>query len=189
VEDGLEHACEVLSATPTPLPAQPRRHGSKQVHAGARRLASRAATREAHRMPAPPTEIVASFHDPLEARLACGRLQAEGIAATLGNEQTALANWEWRLALGGIPLRVAARDVARACEVLADLEAGAFALAHDDDPAHHDADPAPADASDPRAVFRDHETASSRLAWLALFLFQVPLPWRRRRRARGLRAM
>ncbi len=136
---------------------------------------------------AAPTEIVASFHDPLEARLACGRLQAEGIHAVLGNEQTALANWEWRLAIGGLPLRVAADDAARAREVLLRLDAGEFALAAEpatgDDPAALDGDV----LCEPRsgnAMQTDHESVSSRIAWLALFLLQIPLPWRRRTRVR-----
>lgn len=139
---------------------------------------------------AAPTEIVAHFHDPLEARIACGRLHAEGIAAALGNEQTALANWEWRLAIGGIVLRVAPGDADHARAVLAAVDAGDYTLAADDEDTHdgtHDHAHADAHANPPGPLLHEHESPSSRLAWLALFLLQLPLPWRRPRHARGYR--
>src|SRR3546814_6077632 len=44
---------------------------------------------------------VAHYTDPIEAHLARGRLLSEGIDADLGDENLAMANWEWRLAVGG----------------------------------------------------------------------------------------
>ncbi|WP_052772939.1 DUF2007 domain-containing protein [Luteimonas sp. FCS-9] len=115
------------------------------------------------------TVIVARYTDPLEAQLVCGRLQAEGIDAFVGDEHTALANWGWRLAIGGVKVHVPDADAARARAIIADLDAGAYALATDD-----------ASAGAPVPI--DRESWSSRLAWVALVLFQLPLPWRRRRR-------
>lgn len=112
--------------------------------------------------------VVASFTDPIEAHLARGRLEAEGIDARLDDEHSNLANWEWRLAIGGAKLRVPAAQAGRAREVLAALDAGAYAL---DEPG------APAAPGAP-----DRESLSSRLAWAALMLLNLPLPWRRRRR-------
>jgi len=110
---------------------------------------------------------VAHYTDPIEAHLARGRLQSEGIDAHLGDEHLAVANWEWRLAVGGVKLRVAERDADRARAVLVAMEAGEYAL--------------DADTDDARALLPpDRESWSSRLAWLALMLFAVPLPWRRR---------
>ena len=112
---------------------------------------------------------VAHYTDPIEAHLARGLLQSEGIDAHLGDEHLAVANWEWRLAVGGVKVRVADRDVARARAILAALEAGEYAL--------------DADTEDERALQApDRESWSSRLAWLALMLFAIPLPWRRRAR-------
>lgn len=108
--------------------------------------------------------VVASFTDPIEAQLARGRLQAEGIEARLDDEHSNLANWEWRLAIGGAKLRVPAAQAGRAREVLAALDAGAYAL---------DEETAPLDPP-------DRESPSSRLAWAALMLLNLPLPWRRR---------
>ena len=112
--------------------------------------------------------ILASYTDPLEAQIALGRLQAEGIDARLDDAHSVLANWEWRLAIGGAKLRVPEAQAARAREVLAAIEAGAFAL--DDG----------ADDGGPLRV-PDRESLSGRIAWLMLMLFNIPLPWRRRR--------
>jgi hypothetical protein len=110
---------------------------------------------------------VAHYTDPIEAHLARGRLQSEGIHAHLGDEHLAMANWEWRLAVGGVKLRVADRDAERARIVLRAMDAGEYMLE--------------ADTDDARALQApDRESWSSRLAWLALMLFAIPLPWRRR---------
>jgi hypothetical protein len=112
---------------------------------------------------------VAHYTDPIEAHLARGRLVSEGIDAHLGDEHLAMANWEWRLAVGGVKLRVADRDAERARRVLQAIDAGEYAL--------------DADSDEARALQApDRESWSSRLAWLALMLFAIPLPWRRRAR-------
>ena len=111
---------------------------------------------------------IAHYTDPIEAHLARGRLLSEGIDAHLGDEHLAAANWEWRLAVGGVKLRVADRDVERAKIVLQSLDAGEYALA----------DIESEDARDLHAP--DRESWSSRLAWVGLMLFGIPLPWRRR---------
>lgn len=111
---------------------------------------------------------IAHYTDPIEAHLARGRLLSEGIDAHLGDEHLAAANWEWRLAVGGVKLRVADRDVELARIVLQSLDAGEYALA----------DVESEDARDLHAP--DRESWSSRLAWVGLMLFGIPLPWRRR---------
>ncbi|MGJ4730532.1 putative signal transducing protein [Luteimonas sp. SDU101] len=114
---------------------------------------------------------VASYLDPIQAQIARGLLQSEGIEAQLGDEHLALANWEWRLAIGGTRLRVAEADAARARAILQALDAGEYAI---------DDEGAPADAA-LRAP--DRESPSSRLAWVAMVLLNIPLPWRRRTRS------
>ena len=111
---------------------------------------------------------VASYIDPIEAQIARGLLQSEGLEVHVGDEHLAVANWEWRLAIGGTRLRVPTAQASRAREILRAMEAGEYAI--DDDAA-----PAP-----PHMRAPDRETLSSRLAWLALMLCSLPLPWRRR---------
>ncbi|MFP3813666.1 putative signal transducing protein, partial [Bacillus sp. SIMBA_005] len=73
--------------------------------------------------------------DPIEAQIAAGLLQAEGIGVHLGDQNMALANWEWRLAIGGVKLHVRDDQAAHAREVIRRLDAGEFSLpqAADDD--------------------------------------------------------
>ena len=111
---------------------------------------------------------IASYPDPIQAQIVRGLLASEGIEAHVGDEHLALANWEWRLAIGGNRVRVAAEDAERALRILRALEAGEYAI---------DDDAAPAD---PQLLPPDRESPSSRLAWLALMLLHIPLPWRRR---------
>lgn len=130
---------------------------------------------------------VAAYSDPIEAQLALGLLQAEGIPARLDDIGTAIANWEWRLAIGGIRLRVPDAQAIHARRVLAALDAGEYALDDDPPPAGEErAHPARQAAGGPggeagavQPPYR--ESVSSRIAWVALMLFGVPLPWRRRR--------
>lgn len=109
---------------------------------------------------------IARFADPLEAQIACGRLRAEGIDAHVADAHMGLANWEWRLAVGGTRVLVGEADAEFARKVMRDLDAGHYAL---------DADPADGPL---HAPYR--ESWSSRIAWIALMLFNVPLPWRRK---------
>ena len=106
---------------------------------------------------------VASYLDPIEAHIVCGRLQAEGIDAMVSDDQTNLANWEWRQAIGGTRVRVAEDQFEAARALIADLDRGAFSLEPD--------------AAGQPPPYR--ETLSSRLALLFGMLFGVPLPWRR----------
>ena len=141
---------------------------------------------------------VAAYSDPIEAQLALGLLQAEGIPARLDDTGTAIANWEWRLAIGGMRLRVPDEQVMHARRVLAALEAGEYALDEDavspEDREERDHGARGMDGRgaagdgrhDPGALLApDRESFSSRVAWAALMLFGLPLPWRRRRADAG----
>ena len=109
---------------------------------------------------------VARFADLLEAQIACGRLRAEGVDAHVADAHMGLANWEWRLAVGGTRVLVDEADAERARKVMRDLDAGLYAL---------DAESAEEPLHPP-----SRESRSSRIAWIALMLFGLPLPWRRK---------
>ena len=112
---------------------------------------------------------VAHYHDPIEAHIARGLLASQGIDAHLGDEHLALANWEWRLAVGGVKLRVPQEQAQHARNILHAAESGEYVLDEEED------------ADDPQALQPPYrESWSSRLAWVALMLFSVPLPWRRK---------
>lgn len=116
---------------------------------------------------------VAHYHDPIEAHIARGLLASQGIDAHLGDEHLALANWEWRLAVGGVKLRVPQEQAMHARNILRAAESGEYVL--DEDDAEREA------TAEERALQTPYrESWSSRLAWVALMLFSVPLPWRRK---------
>jgi len=115
-------------------------------------------------------KTVASYLDPLEAHIVCGRLQAEGFDAHVADDQTNLANWEWRTAIGGTRVRVHEDDYLQARALIAELDGGAFALVDDEGPAPEDGAP----------LHPDRETWSSRLALVFGLGLGIPLPWRRR---------
>jgi hypothetical protein len=108
---------------------------------------------------------IARYADPLEAQITCGRLRAEGIDAHVADAHMGLANWEWRLAVGGTRVLVDEADAEFARKVMRDLDAGRYAL--------------DVESTDEPLQAPDRESWSSRLAWIALMLFGLPLPWRR----------
>ncbi|AFT69142.1 hypothetical protein B5T_00858 [Alloalcanivorax dieselolei B5] len=115
---------------------------------------------------------VAAYTDPLQAHLARGRLQAEGIQAEVVHEHHVWANWALSNALGGVKLQVAEADAERARTVLGELAEGAFEL---DEP----------EADRPRCPRCGGLTGSElkmrwRVAMVGFFLFSLPLPFRRR---------
>lgn len=69
--------------------------------------------------PAPAT--IAVFDHVMEAEIAKGRLEAEGIEAFVQDENLVVQNWLYRNAIGGLRLQVAADDANRAAEILASM--------------------------------------------------------------------
>lgn len=111
-------------------------------------------------------KTLCGYTDPLEAHIVCGRLQAEGFTVHVADAHSTVANWNWRLAIGGAKVRVLTHEFAEARELLRALERGELALTPDEGGAVM---PAP-----------DRESWSSRLAYLAAFWLGIPLPWGRR---------
>jgi hypothetical protein len=79
--------------------------------------------------------IVASRQNTLDGELLRGRLLAEGIPATLGDNYLVNANALWTPAIGGVRIRVPESFKAGALRIIEDLESGALTLPDDDDTA------------------------------------------------------
>ncbi len=69
--------------------------------------------------PPPSLVTVATYMQPLEARVALTRLEESGIEAFLADENLVTMNWAWSNAVGGVKLQVHGGDATRAGEVLA----------------------------------------------------------------------
>ncbi len=63
---------------------------------------------------------IATFSHPLEAHIIKGRLETEGIWSFVADENTAVANWLYSNAIGGVKLQVREEDVESAQATLAD---------------------------------------------------------------------
>jgi hypothetical protein len=67
---------------------------------------------------------VARYTNLLEAHIARGRLESEGIAAFIADENIIWANWLLADAIGGVQLRVSLEDSARARRILSEVADG-----------------------------------------------------------------
>ena len=70
---------------------------------------------------------VATFLEPSEAHIVCGRLQAEGLDATVAFDGHVGANWPMALALGGVAVQVPVEQIAGAHEILRGYASGEYA--------------------------------------------------------------
>ncbi|HET6604713.1 MAG TPA: DUF2007 domain-containing protein [Xanthomonadaceae bacterium] len=113
--------------------------------------------------------LVASFVDAVQAHIACGRLRAEQIDASVSDEHFVTANWQLSTALGGVKLWVPAAQAGQAREVLQALERGAYAIDTDwgQCPYCGSVRVAPAARED------------RRLGFASVLLLDLPLPYRR----------
>lgn len=71
---------------------------------------------------------VARFLDPWEAHIVCGRLQADGILASVAFANHAIVNWPMAYALGGTAVQVPDDYVEQSLELLAAYNAGELGL-------------------------------------------------------------
>jgi predicted nucleic-acid-binding Zn-ribbon protein len=61
---------------------------------------------------------VGAYNNPLEAHLAKGRLEVEGIPAYLAHEHHVWANWVYSQALGGVKVQVTEEHAGNAAKIL-----------------------------------------------------------------------
>ena len=76
--------------------------------------------------------IVDGFIDVMHAEIVRGRLEAEGISAILGNSHLASADWLYSQAMGGVQIMVPFAQIMEAREIIAQIDAGEFADAHEE---------------------------------------------------------
>jgi hypothetical protein len=77
-------------------------------------------------MPSSAWVTVESFTNPLEAHIAKGLLESEGVPSILDSEHHVWAAWPYSQALGGVRLRVAAHRAGAARDILARQQSGEF---------------------------------------------------------------
>lgn len=121
---------------------------------------------------------IAAFSDPLEAHILKARLESEGVAAFVFDEHLIRMNWLYSNALGGVKVKVPEGRVEGAMSVLQGIAAGRYELDLGDDE-HTLFGPAEC----PQCAALDFWPSRWRwtVAFLAFFLAQVPLPFRRNR--------
>jgi len=108
------------------------------------------------------------FFHPTDAHIAAGKLESEGIPVFLLGINHASANWLLSNALGGIRLQVPASYVDDARQLLAQIA----------EPSNDGEDKCPeCGGSDISAM-----SNSRKVAFLAVHLFSIPIPWRTNRR-------
>lgn len=78
--------------------------------------------------------VLARFANVIEAQVLKDLLVVEGIPANLGDAHTVQSNGLWNNALGGIRVMVPAASLARARELMSQMQSGALALDADADP-------------------------------------------------------
>jgi len=108
------------------------------------------------------------FFHPTEAHIAAGKLESEGIPVFLLGINHASANWLLSNALGGIRLQVPANYVHDARELLEQI-----ATPSD----YGEPDCPKCGSADTTAM-----SNSRKIAFLAVHLFSIPLPWQSNRR-------
>ena len=116
---------------------------------------------------------VASYTDAVQAHLARGRLDAEGIPATVAHEHHIWANWMLSNALGGVKIQVPFSFRERAHEILGRHDRGEYELPTSEADREH----CPNCGS---TIIKENKT-TWKIAFLGLFLFHIPLPFRRGR--------
>jgi len=81
-----------------------------------------------------PLVPIASFASALDAHLARGLLESEGLRVTVADEHMVWANAALAYALGGVKLLVRAPHAARAVAILAARQRGEYRIDVQDDP-------------------------------------------------------
>lgn len=124
---------------------------------------------------------IASFDDPIEARLTCNQLEEAGIPAQLADEHLVSANRFYAQAVGGVRLQVDRVDEGRARKLLRELPEDEEIDWGSVDPAwsEDEREEAPEGVGCPQCHCADisYEPFSRRLVFLSILLLGIPLPF------------
>lgn len=112
--------------------------------------------------PAPVT--IAVFDHVMEAEIARGRLEAEGIRAFVQDENLVVQNWLYRNAIGGLQLQVASEEADGAMEILNSMKFDDEGV-DPDRTSLHDIETCPSCDSDQLDYVRS-ERRAAHLSWL-----------------------
>jgi rubredoxin len=123
---------------------------------------------------------VATYMFPWEAHITRGRLEAEGVAAFVADDNLVQMNWGYAWAIGGVRMQVSRRQLGEARLVLRNLDAGAYADTSVDE--KDDSLRCPRCSSTKFDIGRSSSTLA--LILVALF-YTVPLPLPKRHHCRN----
>lgn len=107
---------------------------------------------------------VGRFYHPTDAQIAAGRLRSEGIPVLMPEINHATANWLLATGLGGIRLQVPSQFKEAAQEILFESQ----------NASPIDEEPCPSCGS----TNTKRQKAGWNIAFLAIHLFSIPLPWK-----------
>lgn len=118
----------------------------------------------------PSLVTVAANLEVLEAHILRNRLEVEGVPASIAHENHVRMNWFLSSALGGVKIQVPEVFAEQALQVIADSEAGVFALEEIDE-----IPKCPNCGSENLSI---GPASSKKIALLGLVIFSLPLPFR-----------
>jgi hypothetical protein len=123
---------------------------------------------------------VASFSHPIEAHLACNRLEEAGITAKLADEHLVSTDWLYAQAVGGVRVQVDEIDATRAKKLLRELPEDEEIDWGEVNPAwaEDEREEAGPGVGCPACRCADisYEPFSRRLVFLSILLLGIPLP-------------
>ncbi len=116
-----------------------------------------------------PWVTIARLTTATDAHILRARLESEDIPALVADEHLVTANWFLSNAIGGVRVQVPQSYVQRAEQTQKDLDAGNYALSEPEEDVKH----CPKCGSEQIG----HFNRSRKVSFLALFFFQLPLPF------------
>lgn len=113
---------------------------------------------------------IASYTDLLQAHLARGRLEAEGIPSVIADEHHIAANWLLSNALGGVKIQVEEHLSEQAEQIIRNFDNGVYALAEENEVLQ---------CPQCRSNRIEELRRGWKIAFLGFFVLELPIPYRR----------